>query len=127
MIAFDIGNLGFNIQTSEQTLLLVIASKDEAEGIPDFFDKALDYLEEDADSDWCDAWNEIYKERKFIPASEQHLEWADKIIKGMNERITIHLEKNSNAMEMESMDPFELILCFESKHFYTLFLWATSA
>ncbi len=59
MIAFDFGNLCFNASHLEDSILIVVAPKNEFSSLDDFITAALKFLE--SDEELYDNWTEIYK------------------------------------------------------------------
>lgn len=125
MIAISFGALCFNVSASEQSILIVVASKSEFPSLDDFLAGALNFLE--SDSEFCDNWNEIYKDRNCLPASDDDITQMRSTISEMNQRVSILFEPIIKAVNVLPPKWNDISLGLETKNEYVLYLWGTSA
>lgn len=125
MIAMDFGNLCFNNSHSEQTILMVVASKYEFSSLDDFLTAAFAFLE--SDEELCDNWTQMYKERTNLPASADDIMRMKSRLDAMNERVYILYEPIVKAVNVIPPKWNDETLGLETKNEYILYLWGTSA
>ena len=125
MIAIDFGNLCFNVDTSEQTILIVVAPKNEFVSLDDFITEALKFLE--SDEEFYDHWTEMYKNRVNLPASADDIAWMKSRLDAMNEKVNILYDPVIKAVNVIPPKWNDQTLGLETKSEYILYLWGTSA
>lgn len=126
MFAIDFGNLCFNVGSdSEQSILIVVAPKNEFLSLDDFVTAALKFLE--SDEDLCDNWTEMYKNRTNSPASADDMAWMRSRLDEMNQRVTILYEPVIKAVNVIPPKWNDITLGLETKNEYILYMWGTSA
>lgn len=125
MIAISFGSLCFNVSASKQSILIVVASKSEFPSLDDFLAGALNFLE--SDSEFCDNWNEIYKDRNYLPASDDDIMQMRSTLSEMNQRVSILFEPIIKAFYVVPPKWNDISLVLETKNEYVLYLWGTSA
>lgn len=124
MIAIDFGNLCFNAQASEQNIIFVAAPKKVYSSMDAFITEALNFLE--SDERFCDNWNEMYKNRTNLPASDDNVAWMKSRLENMNQRIDILHEPVIKAVNVIPPKWNDISLGLETKSEYILCLWGTS-
>ncbi len=125
MIAFDFGNLCFNASHLEDSILIVVAPKNEFSSLDDFITAALKFLE--SDEELYDNWTEIYKERTNLPASDDDIKWMKSRLDAMNESVYILYEPIIKAVNVIPPRWNDTPMGLETKSEYILYLWGTSA
>lgn len=125
MFAIDFGNLCFNVGVSEQSILIVVAPKNEFLSLDDFITAALKFLE--SDEDFCDNWTKMYKNRTNSPASADDMAWMRSRLDEMNQRVTILYEPVIKAVNVVPPKWNDITLGLETKNEYILYMWGTSA
>lgn len=124
MIAIDFGNLCFNVEVSRQSILIVVAPKNEFLSLDDFITASLKFLE--SDEDLCDNWTEMYKNRTNLPASDEDMAWMRSRLDEMNRRVTILYEPVIKAVNVVPPKWNDITLGLETKNEYILYMWGTS-
>ena len=124
MISIDFGSLCFNVSASEQSILIVVAPKNEFLSLDDFITAALKFLE--SDGEFCDNWIEMYKKRTNLPASADDIEWMQSKLDEMNKRVKILYEPVIKAVNVIPPKWNDITLGLETKSEYILYLWGTS-
>ncbi len=125
MIALQFGSFCFNEPNGEEYILLVIAPKNNYSSMDEFVSAALNYLE--SDSEFCDAWNEYYKERVYSEVNEKDLEWMMSRFDAMNERISFLHEPFIKAVNIIPPEWNDIAIGIEIKEEYIFYIWGTSA
>ena len=125
MIAFYFGHLCFNDSACEQSVLIVVAPKSEFPSLDFFIADALNFLE--SDSEFCDNWNEIYKDRTYLPASDDVIAQMKSTLGEMNQRISILYEPIIKAVYVIPPKWNDISLELETKNEYIFYIWGTSA
>ena len=125
MIAIYFGHLCFNVSAYEQSILIVVAPKSEFPSLDFFIAEALNFLE--SDSDFYDNWNEIYKDRTYLPASDDEIARMKSTLSEMNQRISILYEPIIKAVYVIPPKWNDISLGLETEHEYVFYLWGTSA
>ena len=125
MIAIEFGSLCFNVDVSEQNILIVVAPQKEFTSLDDFITAALKFLE--SDEEFCDNWTEMYKNRTNLPASADDIAWMKSRLDEMNKRVTILCEPVIKAVNVVPPKWNDVTLGLETKSEYILYLWGTSA
>lgn len=125
MIAIDFGNLCFNVDVSEQNILIVVAPKNEFVSLDDFITEALKFLE--SDENFYDYWTEIYKNRINLPASADDIAWMKSKLDEMNKNVNILYDPVVKAVNVIQPKWNDITLGLETKSEYILYLWGTSA
>ncbi len=125
MIAIDFGNLCFNVDVSEQNILIVVAPKNEFVSLDDFITEALKFLE--SDENFYDYWTEIYKNRINLPASADDIAWMKSKLDEMNKNVNILYDPVVKAVNVIPPKWNDITLGLETKSEYILYLWGTSA
>lgn len=125
MIAIDFGHLCFNSSVSEQSILIVVASKCDFPTLDDFIAEALNFLE--SNKEFCDNWNEMYKDRIYLPASDDDIARMKSTLSEMDQRITILYEPITKAVYVVPPKWNDISLGLETEKEYIFYLWGTSA
>lgn len=125
MVAIHFGHLCFNHPSGEQAVLIVLASKKDHASMDDFVTHALDYLE--SHPDFCDAWNEMYKNRIYEPIDEQEKKWMKSRLDEMDHRISIAYEPVISAVYIIPPEWNSISIGVETDSDYVFYLWETSA
>lgn len=125
MIAIHFGNFCFNIPSSEQSIIIVIAPKREYLSLDEFISKALKFLE--SDGEFFDNWTEMYKNRSYSPVTEEEMIWMKSRIEEMNKRIAILHQPIIKAVHIIPPEWNDITFGLETKTEYIFYLWGTSA
>ena len=125
MVAIHFGHLCFNRPSSEQSILIVLAPKKDYSSMDDFVTHALNYLE--SNPEFCDAWNEMYKNRIYSPIDEEERKWMKSRLEDMNQRISIAYEPVISAVHIIAPEWNDITLGIETKSEYIFYQWGTSA
>lgn len=125
MIAIYFRHLCFNVSANEQSILIVVAPKSEFPSLDFFLAEALNFLE--SDSEFYDNWNEIYKDRTYLPASDDDIARMKSTLSEMNQRISIIYEPIIKAVYVIPPKWNDISLGLETESEYIFYLWGTSA
>ena len=119
------GALCFN-RSTEETILMVMAPKSDHASLDDFLDRAFACLE--SDPEFCDNWQEQYRERAMSPANEDCVLYIrSRLIEGMSHRINMILPPFQRAVHILPPVWNEKNLGVETASEYLFIMWATSA
>ena len=125
MTAIHFGHLCFNRPSGEQSILIVLAPKKDYASMDDFVAHALDYLE--SDPEFCDAWNEMYKDRIYSPIDEEEKKWMKSRLEDMDQRISIAYEPVISAVHIIAPKWNDITIGVETESEYIFYQWGTSA
>jgi hypothetical protein len=125
MVAIHFGNFCFNNPSGEQSIIIVLASKKDYSSMDNFVTHALNYLE--SNPEFCDAWNEMYKNRVYSPIDEQEKKWMKSRLDEMNQRISIAYEPIINAVYIIFPEGNDITIGIETESEYIFYQWGTSA
>lgn len=123
VIAFWFGNDCFTVPTSEQSIIMVVASQAEFSCLDEFITAALTFLE--SDSEFCDNWTEQYKNRVHLPASTEDVAFVIERIKDM-QSVEILFQSIKKAVNIKPPTWNQVTLCLETEHDYIFYSWATT-
>ena len=105
---------------------MVIAPKNDHASLDDFLDKAFAYLE--SDPEFCDNWQEQYRERVYTPAAEDRIRFIrSRLTEGMSNRVNMILPPFQKAVHILPPVWNAVSLGVETEAEYLFVLWATSA
>lgn len=125
MVAIHFGQLCFNRPSSEQSIIIVLASKKDYLSMDDFVTQALNYLE--SNSEFYDKWNELYKNRIYSPIDEQEKKLMKSRLDEMNQRISIAYEPIISAVYIIPPEWNDITIGIETDSEYIFYQWGTSA
>lgn len=125
MIAIHFGHFCFNSPSSEQSIIIVLAPKNNYSSMDDFVAHALNYLEDDPE--FCDAWNEMYKNRIYSPVDEEEKKWMKSRFEEMNQRISIAYEPVISVVNIIPSEWNDITIGIETESEYIFYQWSTSA
>lgn len=125
MLFFSFGNLAFNIQSSEQTIDMVVDSKSKYSAVEDFLTAGIKYLDESVypgDGIAIEYDGISLKAGKY---DEIVSRWID----GLNERVEVKIENIQNIFRIKRnvCNPLVDEFVIETDDEFILFLWATTA
>ncbi|SFC60325.1 hypothetical protein SAMN02910406_02019 [Ruminococcus albus] len=125
MIAIHFGHLCFNKPSGEQSILMVLASKNDHSSMDDFVSKALIYLE--THEDFCDNWSDMYKNRIYTPIDDEEKKWMRSRLAEMSQRISIAYDPIINAVYIIPPEWNDITIGVETESEYIFYQWTTSA
>ena len=125
MVAIHFGHLCFDHPSGEQSILIVLAPKKDYSSMDDFVVYALNYLE--SNPEFCDAWNEMYKNHIYSPIDEQEKKWMKSRLEEMNQSISIAYEPVISAVYIIAPIWNDITMGIETKSEYIFYQWGTSA
>lgn len=125
MIAIDFGSRCFNMNPSEESVLLVIAPKSLYSSMDEFVTKALQFLE--SDKEMCDNWREVYKNRSYSEATEEDKSWMKSRLEAMNHQVHIVYEPIISAVHIIPPRWNDITLGVETEEEYIFYSWGTAA
>ena len=125
MIAIDFGNLCFNVEASEQNILVVIDCKNVFSSLDEFITAAFNFLE--SDERFCGNWTEIYKNCTNLPASDDDIAYMKSRLEEMNQSVNILYGPIIKAVNVIPPKWNDISLGLETIDEYILYLWGTSA
>lgn len=125
MLFFSFGSLAFNVQSSEQTIDMVVDSKSKYSTVYDFMSVGIKYLEESVYSG-----DGIAIEYDGISLKTgKYDEIISRWIEGLNKRVDVKIENIQNIFRIkrEVYNPFVDEFIIETDDKFIMFLWETTA
>lgn len=105
----------------ESELYLINAAKREVTCVKDFIDEALDYLIRE------NMIYEEYKNRRFVEATDEDINFLKAVLKSMNKAVEFDLEKNADFYTMDPEDTYEHMVLLAAENSYMMLYWHTTA
>ena len=125
MFAMSFGQNSFNLPSTEQGIIMVVAPKKEYTSMEEFVLKAFDFM--NTDGEFCDDWVDYYSERTYTPASDSDIKYMGDCINSMNQKISILHEPIIKAVHVVPPKWNDISLGIETESEYILYIWTTSA
>ena len=125
MLFLSFGNLAFNIQSSEQTIDMIVDSKSKYSTVDNFMSAGIKYLDESVypgDGIAIEYDSIILKTGKY---DEIVSSWID----GLNEQVEVKIENIQNIFRIKRKvyNPLVDEFIIETDDEFIMFLWATTA